>query len=141
MIAALKFTSKNSPLSPYEICDIHHDWSQANNLRVLLTTNTRFKPKNRPQIKQVLLYVDVDNAYLVDVVAVGPGYPDSLIRIPEGFSTPSQWEGEERNSWIALEGEFELVDPADYRVDSEPKKALTEVFTTGRASHAYVHSV
>lgn len=139
MIAALKFTSKNSSLSPFEICDIHHDWSLENELRVLLTTNTRFKANNRPKIKQVLLYVDAKTAYLVDVVAVGPGYPTSLIRIPEGFSCPSQWEDQERNSWIALEGEFELVDPTDYLLDSEPDNTLPQVFTSGRASHAYVH--
>lgn len=140
-ISAIRLKDKD--LSRFEICDVTHDWAVENDGRALFTTNTKYAAAKRSEVKQLLLFIDESTGYLVDVVAVGKGYPNSVTRVPAGYTSPPLWAKEERNSWLAIrtneEGQFDLVNPADYRLDSNPEKTLPEAFTIGQSSHAYVH--
>lgn len=138
--AALRVMSResknNPPIDPMTILNEHHDLSRQNYNRVLYKTNTKFS--RRRNIEQVIFFVNSETAYSVDVAAVGVS---GETEVPAGFYTTKSWEEQESKSWLALDGEWLLIDPSKYRLDSNPKKSLVQTFTGSQVPRIYVHEV
>lgn len=141
LIYAIKqMGTEDSPaLSGFDVTDIHDDWSLEHDRRVLYTTGFAPAANKRQEIKHLLLYINETTGYLIEVMKMGPGYPKSAIKIPEGFETPERFQAQERATWFALIGEFQRVSPNDYVLANSPEKTLAQSFHGKRADHAYVH--
>lgn len=144
---AIKITDKETVdisgkavrLNSTELCELYQTWSEENNDCVLYLTNKRFDAVKRSTLKSVLLYVDSDTAYLVDVVKVGLSWPELVVRVPIGYSVPSILDGKESTGWLALSGEWVSVDPSQYVMDTQSDVTIKEVFTNTKSTQVYAH--
>lgn len=135
----VNISGKDVKLNSSELCELYQTWSEENNDCVLYLTNKKFDAVKRSTLKSVLLYVDSETAYLVDVVKVGLSWPEPVVRVPSGYSLPSLLDGKESTGWLALSGKWVLVDPSQYIMDTQPDVTIKGVFTSTKSTQVYAH--
>lgn len=137
MIVALRVGAfKGLNLARTELAAVYKDWSESHGDKILLTTGARLDAEIRPRIKQLLLVINSEKALLVGVHAVGPGWPVSQTPVPEGYSPVPFFESRKANTWLALNGVLEEVNPADFVLVSDTAVRVPEM--SSRPSRFYV---
>lgn len=134
---ALKLTERKSTtkLTRFEHLGLHKDWSEANDGMVLYKTDIRFAVQNRVDIEKVILYLNEEVAYLVDVVTVGLS---GVTKVPEGFNSTDFFKGTKSKFWLALNGKFNPINTYDYTINSS-ELPMVAAFELGGQSRTYVH--
>ena len=111
MIIAYRMAERcDGKLSPTEVVKIHFLHAEANDGKVLFTTNAKFPTKeNREKINEIILMTK-DGSYAVMANIDGLGIFENQ-QPPQGYMVPSVWNDETKKDrgWFALRNVKEIT--------------------------------